>query len=98
MAGKMERHYFEEKKEMAIDGVKYANRSSTEVLGLLSSWSYDVPNIIDPAAVHEQIRVAKAQLDSVRRNFEKVRWASVETDLEFNDWLVKHGHADLVIG
>lgn len=98
MAGKMERHYFEEKKEMAIEGVQHANRSSAEVLGLLSSWSYDVPNIIDASAVHEQIRVAKAQLDGVRRNFEKVRWASVETDLEFNDWLLKHGHADLVIG
>lgn len=98
MSGKMERHYFEEKKELAIEGVQHANRTSAEVLGLLSSWSYEVPNIVDPEAVHEQISVAKAQLDCVRRNFEKVRWASVETELEFNDWLVQHGHADLVIG
>lgn len=68
MAGKMERHYFEEKKELAIEGVQHANQTAGEVLGLLSSWSYEVPNIIDPASVHEQIRAAKAQLDGVRRN------------------------------
>jgi hypothetical protein len=98
MPGKMELHYFDEKKALAIEGVQHASQTAAEVLGLLSSWSYDVPNIVDPAAVHDQIRVAKAQLDNVRRNFEKVRWASAETGLAFNDWLVKHGHDDLVIG
>lgn len=97
MAGKMERDYFEEKKELAIEGVQHANKTAGEVLGLLSSWSYEVPNIIDPSSVHDQIRAAKAQLDGVRRNFEKVRWASTETGLEFNDWLVQYGHQDLVI-
>lgn len=97
MPGKMEPHYFEEKKALAIEGVASANSTANEVVGLLSSWSYEVPNIVDPSAVHEQIRVAKAQLDGVRRNFEKVRWASAGTDVEFNEWLVEHGHADLII-
>ncbi len=71
---------------------------SPEVTGLLSSWSYDVPNIIDASQVHEYIRAAKAKLDGVLRNFEKVRWASANTSLEFNEWLVEHGHPDLVQG
>lgn len=97
MPEKMEPHYFEEKKTLAIEGVARANSTAAEVLGLLSSWSYEVPNIVDPDAVHEQIRVAKAQLDGVRRDFEKVRWASAGTDLDFNEWLVEHGHGDLVL-
>ncbi|WP_373988193.1 hypothetical protein [Duganella sp. BuS-21] len=48
--------------------------------------------------IHEQVRVAKARLDNARRDFEKVRWSSSETDLDFNEWLTKHGHSDLVIG
>ena len=57
-----------------------------------------MPNIFDATKVHEHIRVAKAQLDDVRRNFEKVRWGSVSTDMEFNEWLIKNGHSDLVLG
>jgi hypothetical protein len=97
MSGKMEQQYFDEKKALAMEGVEHANQAAGEVMGLLSSWNYDVPNIVDPVAVHDQIRVAKAQLDNVRRNFEKLRWASAETDFEFNEWLEKHGHADLMV-
>jgi len=96
MPGKMERRYFDEKKQLAIDGLNHATQYVGEVEGLLRAWSYEVPNIVDPAEVHEQIRVAKARLDGVRYNFEKVRWSATETDLEFNDWLRKHGHDDLV--
>lgn len=95
---KMERSYFEEKKELTLEGIKQAQDTAGEVIGLLSSWSYEVPNIFDATEVHEHIRVAKAQLDDVRRNFEKVRWASVSTDMEFNEWLIKNGHPDLVLG
>lgn len=49
MPNRMEPHYFEEKKALAIEGVARANSTATEVLGLLSSWSYEVPNIIDPS-------------------------------------------------
>jgi hypothetical protein len=96
MPGKMERSYFDEKKQLALEGVSRANKTASEVEGLVRSWSYDVPNIVDPASVHEQICTAKAQLDGARYNFEKVRWSSAETDLEFEEWLLKHGHADLV--
>ena len=96
--GKMDRGYFEEKKQLSLDGIRHAQETAGEVTGLLSSWSYDVPNIIDASQVHEYIRAAKAKLDGVRRNFEKVRWASANTSLEFNEWLVEHGHPDLVQG
>lgn len=59
-AGKMERSYFDEKKAYALEGIEHAHSTASVVVGLLSSWSYDVPNIVDPASVHEQIRVAKA--------------------------------------
>lgn len=94
--GKMERDYFDEKKQLSLEGIRHAQDTAGEVTGLLSAWSYDVPNIFDASEVHEYIRVAKAQLDGVRRNFEKVRWASANTNLEFHEWLIENGHSDLV--
>lgn len=38
--GKMEQHYFDEKKELAIEGVEHASQTAAEIMGLLSSWSY----------------------------------------------------------
>lgn len=96
-SGKMERSYFEEKKQLSLDGIQQAQDTASEVVGLLSSWSYDLPNIINATEVHEYVRAAKAQLDGVRRNFEKVRWASANTGLDFDEWLVKDGHTDLVL-
>lgn len=95
--GKMERSYFKEKKELSLKGIQQAQGTANEVVGLLSSWSYDLPNIVNAAEVHEYIRTAKAQLDGVRRNFEKVRWASSNTELEFDEWLTENGQSDLVL-
>lgn len=39
MPGKMERHYFDEKKRLALEGVEHADQTASEVAGLLSSWS-----------------------------------------------------------
>lgn len=58
MPGKMERSYFDEKKKLAIDGLDHANQYIRDVVGLLRAWSYEVPSIIDPAEVHEQIRTS----------------------------------------
>ena len=95
--GKMDRSYFEEKKELSLDGIQQAQDTANEVVGLLSSWSYDLPNVVNSAEVHEYIRVAKAQLDGVRRDFEKVRWASANTELDFDGWLVENGQSDLIL-
>jgi len=95
--GKMNRSYFEEKKQLSLDGIKQAQDTANEVIGLLSSWSYDLPNIVNAAEVHEYVRVAKAQLDGVRRDFEKVRWASANTELDFDEWLVENSQSDLIL-
>lgn len=95
--GKMERSYFEEKKELSLEGIQQARGTANEVIGLLSSWSYDLPNIVNASEVHEYIRTAKAQLDGVRRNFDKVQWASSNTKLEFDDWLTENRQSDLVL-
>lgn len=95
-AGKMDRSYFDEKKEYAIEAIDLANKTASLVVGMLSSWNYDVPNIIDPSAVHEHLQVAKSQLDGARTNFEKVRWASANTDVDFDAWLRANDCADLV--
>lgn len=95
--GKMDRSYFEEKKQLSLDGIQQAQDTANEVVGLLSSWSYDLPNVVNSAEVHEYIRVAKAQLDGVRRDFEKFRWASANTELDFDGWLVENGQSDLIL-
>lgn len=94
--GKMERHYFEEKKGLGIEGLHDAQTRISDVAGLLGAWSYEVPNIINAAEVHGAVCNAKAILDNARRDFEKVRWATSATDLDFDAWLIKHGHQDLV--
>ena len=95
--GKIDRSYFEEKKQLSLDGIKQAQDTANEIVGLLSSWSYDLPNIVNAAEVHKYVRVAKAQLDGVRRDFEKVRWASANTELDFDEWLVENGQSDLFL-
>lgn len=95
--GKIERSYFEEKKQLSLDGVQEAQDAANEVLGLLSSWNYDLPNIFNAAEVHKHVHVIKAQLDDVRRNFEKVRWACANTDLNFDEWLIENEQVDLVL-
>jgi len=94
----MERDYFDEKKDLTIDGLISVGETTIRLMGLVRSWSYEVPDLIAPSEIHDQVRAAKARLDNARRDFEKVRWAAAETELTFNEWLVKHGHSDLVMG
>lgn len=94
--GKMEPDYFEEKKDLAIAGFHEAQLRIGETTGLVSSLNYDVPNIINAAGFHEEVLVIKSILDNVRRDFEKARWAATDNNLEFDAWLIKNGHQDLV--
>lgn len=95
---KIEISYFEEKKELTLDGIKHAQDIATKIIWLLNAWSYELPDTLDATNIHEHIKMAKAQLDGARRNFEKARWASASTNMEFNEWLIKNGHSDLVLG
>lgn len=93
----MDRSYFDEKKELSIEGTAEINFRVKEISDLVNSCCYDFPDVFNPTLVHDQVRAIKSLLDEVRINFEKIRWASTQTNLQFNEWLIKHGHSDLII-
>ena len=70
---KMDRAYFEQKKQYAIDGISHAQETVNDVKGLLSAWSYDLPDLINATDIHDVIRAGKAQLDGAMIDFEKTR-------------------------
>lgn len=98
MTGKMDKDYFDQKKEYATDGLVNVGKIAMDVVDLIRSFNYEMPDLVEPNAIHDQLQLAKSLLDNARRDFEKVRWASAKTELEFNDWLISNGHTDLVTG
>ena len=40
MPGRMDREYFDEKKETALEGLEYVNSIANDVSSLLSYWRY----------------------------------------------------------
>jgi len=97
MNGRMEKSYFEEKKGFALEALSDAIAKSQQAQHLVHSARYEMPNLTDPAAIHELARAAQMHLRSARRDYEKTRWADAITELEFEDWLRHHGHHDLVV-
>lgn len=97
MSGRMEKDYFEEKKDLALEALEDAITQTGIAKQLIASARYELPNLIDPSQIHESIRSAQFQLRSARRDFEKTRWADAQTSLNFEEWLRQHGHSDLVI-
>jgi hypothetical protein len=98
MVGRMDNGYFAEKQERSGEWIKFALSRAEEASASIQAMRYGLPDVVAPKHVHEQLLGAKVELDSARREFEKARWANALVDMEFNDWLVKEGHADLVIG
>lgn len=97
MRGKMDEDYFDEKKKLAQEGIQDAKGRLDEVKGLIAATSYNLTNLVNPSKIHEDIAVIKAILDNSRRDFEKARWASAETDISFEEWLAIQGHGDLCL-
>lgn len=97
MSGRMQKDYFEEKKDLALESLDDAITQAGIAKQLIASARYEMPNLTDPSQIHESIRSAQFQLRSARRDFEKTRWADAQTSLNFDDWLRQHGHSDLVI-
>lgn len=97
MSGRMEESYFDEKKQFALDAIKEAVSKFEVAAGLISAIRYEMPDLANPDQIHETLKSATAKCWSARRDFEKARWAATLTSLEFEDWLVKQGHADLVV-
>ena len=97
MRGKMDPDYFQEKKEISLEALAFAVENVDKASAVIQAMKHNLPDLVSPTEVHDWLQSAAGQLISARRDFEKARWASVETDLEFNDWLRKAGHIDLVI-
>lgn len=97
MSGRMEESYFDEKKQYALGAIKDAVSNFEVASGLISAIRYEMPDLTSPDRIHENLKLVAAKCWSARRDFEKARWASVITNLEFEEWLIKQGHADLVV-
>ena len=93
----MDEDYFDEKKELAQEGIQDAKVRLDEVKVLIAATSYSLTNLVNPSGIHEEIALIKAILDNSRRDFEKARWASAETDMSFEEWLADQGHGDLCL-
>lgn len=98
MRGKMDKSYFLEKQAFAVEAVEAAIERGNTAIAAIQTVNYDLPNLVNSNEVHDQLKSAVERLNSARRDFEKARWASVETNLEFENWLSEAGCADLLIG
>ena len=97
MLGRMDKDYFEGKKELALEAILDSVAHARDAGRMIDAARYELPNLTDPSAIHESLKQAQFCLVSARRDFEKTRWATALTELEFEDWLRSQGHADLCI-
>jgi len=93
----MDERYFEEKKGLAAEAIRSAIEKASEAATAVAASRYALPDLTAPSQVHELLRDAQLELSAARRDFEKSRWAFASTALEFDDWLRKFGHDDLVL-
>lgn len=96
--GRMDERYFAEKQQSAVESVQRSIEKATAAMGAIQANRYTMPDLTAPADVHELLVVAQRSLQEARRYYETARWAAALTDLEFNDWLIKEGLPELVIG
>lgn len=94
----MNESYFDEKKQFAVEYSQSAITRISDAVVAIEASRYGLPDLTAPSQVHELLRAAQGELNAARRDFEKSRWASAATELEFDDWLRKSGHDDLVLG
>jgi len=84
---RMDEGYFEEKRNMAMQGMDDTISNVKDALLLVNTLQYDMLDLTSPNTFHETIMAACSALVTVRLNFEKARWAASNTRLEFFDWL-----------
>ncbi len=94
--GRIEQSYFDEKKELAMTATTYVKGELERALELLNTLAYRSAGDLDAFQVHDCIKSAASHLVNIRVNFEKARWAAADTELEFEQWLIKHNNADLI--
>ncbi len=99
-SGKMPESYFEEKKESALDCIRYSASHAAEAAGMIQAMNYSLPSLLNHKAVHEALVVAENNLRQARLYFETARWASTNLsenseNIEFNAWLNHQGYGEL---
>lgn len=94
MANRMNREYFEEKREKAQEQLGYSVIETQKALDLIKTLNYSIPGLIDPDQVHEKLKYAAGLLKNARYDFEKACWAGEKTDLEFEDWLRQRNYCE----
>jgi hypothetical protein len=87
MPQQMDEGYFEEKRAVAGQSLAAAVNQIEATAALIESMRCSMPDLIDSEKVHNNLQYASTLLDNARRDFEKARWASAKTELEFEDWL-----------
>lgn len=93
---KMDEAYFDEKKDFALANLEDAITHIDDLLGFMRASQYSVPDLIAPRVIHGGVATAINRLMAARINFEKSRWASTNTETEFDEWLMAQGCEDLV--
>jgi hypothetical protein len=94
----MDEGYFDEKKGLALDSIRAAITQANDAALSVKASRYALPDLTSAEHVHELLKSAALRLTVARRDFEKARWATANTDVEFEDWLRQHGCVELVLG
>lgn len=80
---------------MTYVSLKESLNAVESVLRKVECWQYSVPMIFDADALHQKLEDAERAIRNARRDFEKVRWASSGSELEFEEWLSQGPYSDL---
>ena len=96
MSGQMDESYFDEKKDLSVKTLEDAIENLQKALALINSGRYSMPNIVDAEESHRLLKSAVQDIRLARYNFEKTRWASARTSLEFDEWLKSGPGKDLL--
>jgi len=83
----MDEGYFDEKRGLAQEAIELAVKDASDALALIKSTRHFAPDMVEAEQVHELLKMAALRLKSARRDFEKSRWASARTSVEFDEWL-----------
>ena len=95
MQNQMNEPYCDEKKNLALASIRDAVSRAEEARCLIENISYSMPHLVNAAQIHELLDLSVRGLTSARRNFEKIRWVSANSGLEFKEWLNNNGYPDL---
>jgi hypothetical protein len=95
VSAQMDEGYFEEKRSLSSQSLTAAVDQIESAAALVESMRYSMPDLIDAGKVHDTLKYASVLLDGARRDFEKARWASAKTEVEFDAWLLSSQGHDL---